>query len=173
MQTDDSRLSSKSYTIAAPSEADVLVEAQDAIESGLILNAQMPAVQLAELLASEAEPELAAVLSKVLVRAFYLGQIRKARLKEAMGKRAQALLPGFEHLPLKIPTRKAGLVALLDANLFRVRDYYRALSRKHNARRKNDSRIKEAKALLDKMQKYTPTNKGINVRQVLALEDEY
>lgn len=49
-----------------------------------------------------------------------------------------------------------------------LRDYYRSLG--HRNRRNNGPRLKEVKALLDKMRKYSADDKRITVQEVFLLD---
>jgi hypothetical protein len=115
--------------------------------------------------------EFQAELNEILARNFYISACHAARKAQSAAARAQLLLPGFEHLPLKVPGLQGKRIALLDANFRRLRDYYRSLTKGHDARKKNDPRVIETKALMEKMRKRSRTEKGITVRQVLLLEE--
>ena len=47
---------------------------------------------------------------------------------------------------------------------------YRALSVKADAAKQNNPKLREAKALMEKMRRHNEAEKGITVRQVLLLE---
>ncbi len=164
-----SRSSQKSYTIGRLSEEEIRSRAQEAVIQGVDDSPDLPAIQLAELLIVNSDPDLTAELGAMLMRGFYVTAILSARRKNASATRTQASLPGFEHLPSRIQTAK-GKVSLLAANRDGVRAYYWSLMKAHSERRRNDPKIKEAKDLLDKMTKAARTEKGITVRQVLLLD---
>jgi hypothetical protein len=169
MQDEFNRLTQKSYTKVWPHHADALAEARASVADALILNPNTPSVELVEILIREAEPELAQALSDTLTRRFYLSAMRSLRRKQVA---EQYRLPGFEHLPREIPTRDGTRLALLDANYRRVREYYWSLKRHALDSIPESAKVKEAKALMQKMQKYARDEKGITVRQVLLLENK-
>ena len=170
MQIDSSRPLQESYTIAPPSEDDPFVLGRAAVANALILHPKIRAVDLAELLLNESLA-FQRDLNDELARNFYIAAYNLEKRKQAAAVRAQLALPGFAHLPLKIPSAKGTPMRLLDANFFRLRDYYRSLTKRHDKRKKNDPRVKEAKALMEKMQKRTRTEKGITVREVLLIDE--
>lgn len=176
--TASSRPSQKSYTSAKFGDDDAILSVQSAVVDGLILNPKMPAIQLADVLMRESDPDLARALAEILTRKLYVTTILAERRKRSIV--AQTRLPGFEHLPLKIRIPRAvpgfrGLdtgkrVSLLDANTYGVREYYRLLMKAHRNRKQNDPKVQEAKSLLEKMQKASRKEKAITVRQVLMLD---
>ena len=164
MQDQPNRPSQKSYISAPPSGESVLAEARQAVKDALILNPNMPAVQLAEML-RRSKLDFAPSLHDILESQFYAREARRERRKQTAADRAQYLLPGFEHLPVKI-----GGTPLLDLNYTGIRAYYRALSVKADAAKQNNPKLREAKALMEKMRRHNEAEKGITVRQVLLLE---
>lgn len=169
MQDDFSSLSSKRLQFGSLSQNDAIVEAREFVADRLILNPTMPANRLAALLADTTEPELSARLLPILLAKFY------RRIIAANRKAAPLLqdpLPGFAHLPQTIPTREGGTLALLDANYRRLRDYYRSLTRVYATKQSADMKIREARALLEKLRPYAAKEERITVRQVLMLEEE-
>jgi hypothetical protein len=162
------KASQKSYTMAQPSQDDPFILARAAVANAMILKPKARAVELAEALLNESL-EFQRDLNEALARNFYIAAYNVERRKRAAANRAQFALPGFEHLPLKIPSANGAPMRLLDANLRRVRDYYRSLTKGYDKRKKDDPRVKEAKALMQKLQKRSGTEKGITVRQVLLI----
>jgi hypothetical protein len=170
MQNQPSKPLHKSYRFFSFGKEFPVTEALARVEDALILHPKMPAVQLAEILIENADDDTATALRIILERQFYLHAIRSYRIKQAAKNRAQLLLPGFEHLPVTIPSPKGIEIKLLDANTHAVRQYYRSLMKEHRERKLADPRIKEALALLQKMEAASHTEKRITVRQVLLLE---
>ncbi len=168
MQTDDSRkVSQNSHSPSAKiGRSEVLAQAEKAVGDSLEAHPKLTALQLAEVLMQEADAGLAASLAEILTREFYVHTIRAARRK--VSARAQLRLPGFEHLPLTIPGTK-GPVRLIEASYTRVRQYYRSLLIGHRKRTKNDPRIKEAKALMEKMRRRSLRDKRVTVGQVVLM----
>jgi hypothetical protein len=172
MQTQSSdKVSHGCYTSRQSSRESTLKEARSVVENALILNPTMPAAQLAHLLFQHSASELAESLNAVLAQEFYAHTIRAMRRKQATADRLQFALPGCEHLPLKIPGPKGMPIRLLDANVSTIKEYYWSLMRKYSDRKRSDPKIKETKALLEKMQAASETEKRITVRQVLLLEE--
>jgi hypothetical protein len=171
MQTKPSRLKQKSDTLVQPYQNQILKDAREAVADAVLLYPEMPVSELVELMSTETvTTNDRMLLSAVLLRRFYASAIRAERRKKAAASRAQLLLPGFEHLPINIPTRQGPRLALLDANYRRVRDYYWSLKRRHSERERNDPRIKEAKMLMDLMQKRAGNDERITVREVILLD---
>lgn len=166
-KTELSRPSQKGYISGRSSDAGAIALAQEAIEQALILHPKIPAAQLADVLIEERGAEVAAQLGTALSRIFYTRGLLSARRKESAANRKQLLLPGFEHLPLKITVANGKRIRLLSANREGVRSYYWSLMKKHSERKRNDPKIIEAKALLDEMTKRARTEKGITVREVI------
>lgn len=163
------RPSQKSYILGQTSRESTLKEARAIIENALIVNPTMPATELAQLLFQHSEPEFQESLNAVLCQEFYARNIRSIRRKQAAADREQFKLPGFEHLPLKIPGPKGLPIQLLDANVSTVKQYYWSLMGKYSDRKRADPKIKEAKALWQAMKKGAEHEQGITVRQVLLL----
>lgn len=157
MQNQTNRLSPKS---------DTLVQAYQQAADESTIHPEMSANDLADVLSQQSQPKLAVIL----LRKFYATAIRAERRKQSAADRAQYLLPGFEHLPLKISTRDRKKLNLLDANYRRVRDYYWLLKRRQSDRNGNDRKIAEAKALMDLMQKHAAKDERITVREVILLD---
>ena len=174
MQTDSNRLLQKRYMTVQPhhepTDAQILDQARESVRNALIREPKMPAAELAAVMMKEADPALAQRLADILQAQFYADAIRDERRKEGQAKRSQLLLPGFEHLPLKLPAHKknARMIRLLDATYTRVRAYYWSLRNRHDKRKQNDPQVLEAKALMERMRKRTRKDKGITVREVLA-----
>lgn len=168
MQNDPNRLSQKIDNAGRSSRDGAIFLAQDAIADTLLLNPNTPAGQLAEIIVSEFPANLRADLSGILIQQFIVREIIAQRRRITVENNPQLKLPGFEHLPWKIETPKGTRVRLLSANYARVRDYYWSLMKKYTARKRNDPKIKEAKALMEKMRKASKKDKGITVKEVLA-----
>lgn len=172
MQADSNRPLRKSYTSAQPSRDDPFTLARAAVADALILNPTIGPAAMADVLLNES-PEFQQELMDMLARNFYISAWHAAKRLQAAAARAPRLLPGFEHLPLKVPgakTKEGKQLLLLDANYTRVRAYYRSLTTGHDARKKNDPRVIEAKALLEKMRKRSRKDKGITVREVVLID---
>ena len=161
----------KSYTSAKFGEESALAEARAAVENALILNPQMPAHLMVEVLMESAEEDLTFRLRVILEAQFYLRTIRSQRHRQATANHAQLTLPGFPHLPVNIPGPKGAPIHLLDANTYAVREYCRLLMKAHRERKQTDPKMREAFGLLEKMRAASQTEKNITVRQVLLLED--
>lgn len=166
MQTDDSRLLRKSYISAKFGDDSAFQETVRLIENALIASPKTPALELAESVASELDRDALFALAVQPLAAL----IRKARAKRS-DQSDQPLLPGFEHLPRRITIPASGSrVQLLSANTSGVREYCRVLMKRHRDRRKNDPKVKEAYALLARMQRAARKDKGITVREVLLID---
>ncbi len=169
-QADSSRVLRESYISGRSSPQDALKHVKDAVANALILHPDMPAIHLAEVLMKDEEPEVGEQLSEILKRDFYVRAVLADRRARAAANRAQAILPGFEHLPLRIRTPKGARVRLMDANYTAVKSYYWSLMASHTSRKRNDPKIKEAKKLLETMRKRSRTERGITVREVFVLD---
>ena len=169
MQDELSRLSQKSYTLVQSRQTDVLSDMREHVVNGLILYPKARAVDLVEVLIQEADSATGELEGVTLRRRFYLSAIRSERRKQGA---VQLRLPGFEHLPHEIPVKNGAPVALLDANYRRIREFYWSLKADSLREIPNRPKIKEAKGLMDKMQKHARTERGITVRQVLLLEGD-
>ena len=165
----ESRVSHRRNTFLKFGKDDVLKQARDFLEEAVILNPNTPAAQLSELLVGTDEPERTAALHLILECDFYRRGILAIRRKQTAADRAQLALPGFELLPLKIPGKKGALIDLLDANTFRVQQYYDSLMKAHRERKHNSPKIRQAKTLLDLMTEACTREKGITVREVVLL----
>ena len=162
------KLLQESYTQERPLREDTLREARDVVANAVILNPTMPAVQLARYLAQHAEPELATSLNEILAYDFYTREIRKERRKQSTA--AQPMFPGFDLIPATLPTADHKRVGLMDANYSDIRAYCWYLAKQRSQQARNDPKLKQARALKEKMRRYAVNEKGITVRQVLALE---
>jgi hypothetical protein len=160
MQTKSNRPLQEGYTSAQPSRVNVLAEARERVKDAMLIYPNTPNLALATILSTDASD----FTKEILAEEFYMREIRARRRKKSAEDRAQYLLPGFEHLPLKI-----GPDALLDLNYTGVRKYYRSLVVTAEAKIQNAPKIKEAKALMEKMRKHPRRNKGITVREVVLL----
>ncbi len=169
MQTDDNRLSQKGSRIGELSDAWTIAQAREAVADALILQPKIRAADLAEAMLNNAydfQPEL----NGLLARNFYIAACHAERRRQSAAARAQLLLPGFDHLPLRITVAKGRRIALLSANREGVRAYYWALMKRHTERKRRDPRIIEAKKLLDVMTKRAHADKRITVREVVLLD---
>jgi hypothetical protein len=144
--------------------------AEEAVRDSLILEPKLPAVQLAPRLISTADPNFIGELSGQLLLNHFVRLIRAERAARAKDERKQILLPGFDHLPLRIAISKTKRSALRDATYTGVRSYCRMLGASHTDRRRGDPKLKEALNLRDLMRKYNRTRRGITVGEALALE---
>ena len=134
-----------------------------AVENALILDPQVPSIQLAERLAKEAMED-PVFIQKHLV-SFFFRSLKSMRRKEAFTRNPQRRLPGFEHLPIRIRGVENQRLALLDANYKGVREWVKHL----NAEKRDDPTMKEAKALLEKMSVASKADRDITVRRVFGL----
>jgi len=174
MQTDSTRegqppevLQPSHSPSAKIGRSEVLAQVQKAVVKSVDANPKMPALQLIEVIITEADTALTASLDDILRRDFYAHAVRAERRSRAAN--AQLRLPGFEHLPRTIPGPKGEPVPLIEASYTRVRAYFRSLMVAHRNRRINDPKIKEAKALMEKMEKRFRKDKGVTVGQVVRL----
>jgi hypothetical protein len=134
-----------------------------AIEDALILEPELPSIQLAEKLTEEAmkDPKSTAAILQI----FFLSRIKTARKIVSAAKHEQYRLPGFEHLPFSIRGEKKEKLDLLDANYSAVRAWFKRL----NTRRKDDPEFNQAKALVEKMRAASKIDRGVTVRRVFGL----
>jgi hypothetical protein len=151
------------------SQTDIEIVCKQAVQDALILEPKLPAALLAQQIISELEPEVLAELGQRLIAAHFARLIRSTRTKESRTRREQLLLPGFEHLPVEIAISETERVPLRSANYTQVRSYFRLLSNTHLDRRRNDPRLLEAKALMEKMRSYADKQPRITVAEVLGL----
>jgi hypothetical protein len=79
------RPSPKSYTSVQSYKRNALKDAAELAENALIQDPAMPAVQLAEMLFQETEPELLSELSGILIRDFYARARCERPLKRSRG----------------------------------------------------------------------------------------
>jgi hypothetical protein len=140
-------------------------DAKKAIENALILDAELPSIQLAERLAREALAD--PVFIERYFVAFFLRSLTMARRKAARARHEQYQLPGFEHLPFTIRGENRERCNLLDANYKAVRAWFKGL----NTRRKDDPEFNEAKGLAEKMRIAAKKDRGITVRRALGLQE--
>lgn len=166
MQIDDSRPTSKRLQFGAPLEKDALNEAREQAENAAILNPNLSIRDLAGLLAENTPPEILVALAPMLLGRMYATLIRAAR---AHSKSKQDHLPGFENLPSRIPGPK-GKIDIMDANYTAMRAYYWSLTREWTAKQERDPRVIQARALMERLGKYTADEERITVGQVLRLE---
>jgi hypothetical protein len=139
-------------------------DAEKAIENALILSPDVPTIQLAERLAKDAMAFPDFIYG--ILYAFFFRSLNAARKKGVKAASEQYQLPGFEHLPLRIRGTRNREVDLLDATYKGVKEWIKHL----NAQRRNDPRMKEAKALLEKMREASKRQRGITVRRALGLD---
>ncbi len=168
MQNEISRLLQKSYSFLKTLEGHPLIEAREAVENALILNPDLPAARLAEVIANEMDPDAARALGQVLIQSFLLTAIRSQRRENPASE--SALLPGFEHLPPKIPTHKGKVIELLDANYWGVLGYYWTLMRQVKKRNRENVRVKEARKLVELMARAAHDDHGATVREVVLID---
>lgn len=100
------------------------------------------------------------------LRRFFFRSLSAARQKEARAKHLQYKLPGFESLPLRIRGMRNKTAELIDATYKDVSEWVKRL----RAQKRNDPRMKEAKALLEKMRVASRKRRGITVAEVFGLE---
>jgi hypothetical protein len=135
----------------------------EAVQNALISEPDLPSIQIAERLAKEAmaHPDFI----ENFFRRFFFRSLKQSREKAARAKHEQYRLPGFEHLPIRIQGAKEK-VELLDATYRGVREWVKHL----NAKSWETPRMKEAKALLEKMHEAAKRDPGITVRGALGLK---
>ncbi len=148
---------------------EALTAARRAVAEALKQNPRLPAVQLAAMIESSGG-EYVPALSKILRGEFYLHEIRVARAAKPKAGSAQLRLPGFEHLPPEIPGPQGKSIPLGQASYTSVRAYYRSLTSAYDKRKRNDPRVKEAKALMEIMRKRTRNDKAITVKEVVLID---
>jgi hypothetical protein len=149
----------------------VFSAAADAVRNAIVLEPAMPSAELAEHLYAEADSALIHGLGRALIVAHLAKLIRSERAKELHAKHAQLALPGFEHLPLRIPVSAQRRVPLRDANYTQIRIYYRALRRKYRDRGRKDPKLKEAKQLMERMRRRSRKHRGITVAAVFGADN--
>lgn len=169
MQNESNRLWLERNTSAPPSQDDPFVLGRAAVKDAMILRPKIRAADLAEALLNNSF-EFQPSLNDLLARNFYIAAFNVEKRKQAAAARAQRVLPGFEHLPLRVPNSKGKQRPLLEANYTRVRAYYRSLTTGHDKRKRDDPRVIEAKALMEKMRKRSRREKGITVREVVLID---
>jgi len=169
MQDDFSRLSPKRNTQKLIFQGDPLKDAQERVENAVILYPEKTSAEIAGLLIAETDSEQAAQLHNVLEWRFYMRAIGKCRNKRKANP-AGPRLPGFEHLPYMVRIGRKKPKCILDFNAKETRRLYYSLVRKFNTRKKLDAKVREARALMEKMDRAAEAEKNIKVRQVLLLE---
>jgi hypothetical protein len=170
MQNNDSRKQKVSYSRNTPAakigRSSVLLRIQRAVLQCLAMHEDLPTRQVVEIYRKDADVELSASVRDILEGDLYAQIIRAERRKRTI---FQLQLPGFEHLPLKIPDAQGVPILLIDASFTRVRAYYRSLMIAHKNRRINDPKIVEAKTLMEEMRKASMIDKSITVKEVIAV----
>ena len=97
----------------------------------------------------------------------YIGKAIEAKRRKPRPKPEYAsLFPGLDHLPQRIVTPERKRPLLAKATATQIREYIKALNRKHR------ERIEELQAVLDHMGPYITHNRGITVAEVARLEEE-
>jgi hypothetical protein len=163
--------SQKSYTLDRPVQENPLHEAREAVLNALITNPKTPATELANIIVQNVDLVLLEALKDVLVLDFLKKTVRAERRKQTATDRAQLRLPGFELMPQTIQTEANGpRIELADAIYREVRAYCKLLGKRQTIQARNNAKLKQARALRDKMQQYAKNEPGITVRQVLLLE---
>lgn len=149
--------------------ADLSSAASDVSRNAIAMNPELPSGQLAQVAVEDCDRDLVSGLSRVLLLRFFERLIRAERAS-ARRKLQQLPLPGFNHLPKRIPINEKKRRSLEDATYSDLRSYVRRLSVGQRERLKNDPKLAEAKKLLELMGKYNGTSEGITVKEVFALE---
>ncbi len=99
----------------------------------------------------------------------FMKRIRLERRKQLGERRQLLLIPGYAHLPINICVSEDVRVRLRDATYREILRYCKFLGKRFTKRREDDPKLKEAKALLDFMQKKAKKNRGITVAEALGL----
>jgi hypothetical protein len=131
------------------------------VESALIIDAELPSIQIADRLAREAPEDF----TINVVRQVFLRIILSQRRNHEHLKHEQYRLPGMAHLPLQIMGYRNKRQILLDATFKSVQAYVNHL----NAGRPDSAKQREAKALLEIMREASKKQRGITVRRALTL----
>jgi hypothetical protein len=135
------------------------------VQNGNILESDAPAPILAEKLLHEADPVVIAELGQSLMITHFARLIRAERRKGALQRHEQFTL--FEHLPLRIWISENKRVKLEAATYTALRQYHRFLNRHHRNRKREDPKLAETKALMERVRK--ANQRGITVGEVLGL----
>jgi hypothetical protein len=138
------------------SVGDLEKRSAEFVEELTILEPRLPAPLVAERIVSEADPEFLGELARALHLAYFT---RLARIQHAKQRRAlNPPLPGFEHLPRRIPGYRGKLVDTLRAGPGPVRRYAarlrRQFARRGRERADTDTRVIEATKLYERMAEY-------------------
>lgn len=150
------------------SVGDLAKTAEEMAANAIILEPRISPVVLAGRLVSEAEPDFVEELARSLMIVYFIRVIRAERAKQARKQRQELLFPGFEHLPMRILGNRDKTVTLARATFSDVRRYYKRLSKKYTERKTDMVKVAEAKALMDKMEKFARKEPGITVGDVLG-----
>ena len=163
MQPNSKTVAPKPHPVGA---AAPLNRARSAVAQALQKYPVLSARELADKLKSSGGDYVAELLD-LLLTDFY---IRALRREQSIAEIGQLRLPGFDHLPAKIPGPKNQLVPLGKATYTRVRAYYWSLRKAYDTRKKNDLRILELKRLMDMMQKRVRRDPQVTVQEVLVID---
>jgi hypothetical protein len=118
----------------------------------------------------ESEPELSARLGQFLVLTRYRQLITSQRAEIRRAANQQLFLPGFEHLPLRIPAKSGSRHPIREATAGELRSYIASLRKAGADRLKNSARLQEAEQLLKLLTKYSAKHKGITVAEAFERE---
>lgn len=156
-------------TAKPPNITDVLSVFQDAIQNAVVLQPTVSALEIARLVSEENDPEMLAELGRQLALA-HLAKMARAERAKAARTNPQTVLPGFEHLPRRIAISETERVPLREATYTQVRAYYRLLRERHRELGENSPKLKEAKALMERMERSLQKDRGVTVAQVLRVD---
>ena len=140
-------------------------EAFELIENGVILHPDLPASQLAEILADEADPQFYTELARLLVLRHLRRGIKAERAKHRQPVETPPLFEGLDHLPQRI-TVNGKRHAFATSTITELRAYIKTLNKRHQ------ERIAEIQAVIDLMEKYSKTRRKLTVRKVAEFEAE-
>jgi hypothetical protein len=140
--------------------------AADLCANGNLLDPDLPPAVLASKILSDANSEFLEEYGRTLIIQDFSRRIRAERRKDP--KRKSAQFPLFEHLPARIVGDREKRVPLEDATYSDVRRYCKMLARGHTDRKKQDTKLVEAKALMEVMRKASRKQRGITVGEVLS-----
>lgn len=165
------RPSQKSYMLDRSVRQNPLQEAREAVLNALISNPETPAAELANILVQTVESDVTEAVKDVLLFNFFRKTIRAERRKQHTTDCTQFTLPGFELIPKTIQTEENGPRIQLPNAIYReIRAYCKLLGKRAETQVRNSAKLKQARALRDKMQQYAKDEPGITVRQVMLLE---
>lgn len=150
------------------STEDLARATAEMIENGNLLNPEMPLPVLAERLFSEADREYISEMGRSLIIARFIQLLRVERRKLLPGRPEQLAM--FPHAPLNIIGKRGKKVQLLDSTWEDLQRCIWRLTREKKERVKDDPKIADLKALMERVKRAALKNRGITVREVLGIE---